>query len=162
MKYIYLLAVLCLWASIASAQSPNPDLEEMQASQPIPLRDFDLKKPEGVAQAFLYTANTSDYHYLRALCNPFVADYADIAEGKLNEICYWLPRFGNMEGSLEELKQEFAAMGKFKLANEKPIITKEGVDTFAKVKLIGNNNDQPEAVIVLQKVGQWWFLHQFQ
>ncbi len=162
MKYIFLLAACCLWPFYAQAQSPDTDRDQVLSSQPIQQRDFDLSQPKEVAKAFLYTANASDYHYLRALCNPFVADYADIAEGKLNEICYWLPRYGYEEGSsLDELKAEFAAMGKYKLSAEPVEITEEGGNTFARIKLEGETSNHIGASMILLKAGPWWFLHRF-
>lgn len=162
MKYLYLLACICLWPTIVNSQAlafePNPSHDISKANS----RDFDLSKPSGVAEAFLYTAQNSDYHYLRALCNPFVEDYGDIAEGKLNEICYWLPRFGNQEGSLKELKAEFAGMGDYKLSGKAPEILEEGRTKYARVTLIGQESATSEIVVVLKNVGKWWFLHRWE
>lgn len=160
MKYLYLLA--CLWPTIVNSQALAFDPNPTPATSKTNTRDFDLSKPNGVAEAFLYTAQNSDYHYLRALCNPFVEDYGDIAEGKLNEICYWLPRFGDQEGSLKELKAEFAGMGNYKLSEKAPEILEDGRVKYARVTLVGKGSNPSETVVVLKNVGQWWFLHRWE
>lgn len=141
------------------AQSPDAEDDRTLAAQLTLNRDFDLSQPQEVVKAFLYTARSGDYPYLRALCNPFVADYANIAEGRLNEICYWLPVYGGVDSSLDDLKAEFAAMGDFRLADQTPEIIEEGRDKWARVRLVGASG---EAVVVLKQVGMWWFLQRWE
>ena len=124
--------------------------------------DFDLTKSKEVAKAFLYTAENSDYLFLRALCNPFVSDYDDIAQGQLGEFCYWLPRYGRVDQSLDDLKAEFKALGNYEIADQQPEEFREGGQLFARVQLKGNDSSQPGPMLVLQKIGRWWFLHRWE
>ena len=126
--------------------------------------DFDLTNSKEVAKAFLYTAENSDYHYLRALCNPFVGDYADIAQGQLGEFCYWLPRYGRVDQSLDDLKSQFKALGNYELADEQAEEFREGGQLFARVQLLGVGEDSSQAgpILILQKIGRWWFLHRWE